>query len=423
MVGQNEFKDTEIGKIPTQWGVGRLAEFVGINKKSVDPSKDSPNGKFLYIDIDAVENGTGVIRNVREIIGKDAPSRARREIHYNDVLMSTVRPYLKAFTIVPKEFHNQICSTGFAVLTCRDRIIPLYLFHTLFTKSVMDQCRKMMVGGQYPALSGSHVENLRIPLPPLPEQKKIAEILSTADQAIEKVDEAIDKTQKLKKGLMQDLLTKGIGHREFKETKMGRIPKEWEVKKLGEVIALCQYGLSSKMSQAGEYPIIKMDDIVNGNVVPDKVKYINLDKKKFENFRLEKGDILFNRTNSYELVGRTGIFLLDGEYVFASYLIRLRPKGEVADSFFLTSYLIFSNEKLRRLATRAVHQANINATTLQRVMVLIPPLPEQQKIAEILSTVDERLELLRKRKGRLKRTKKGLMNDLLTGNKRVRLEA
>jgi type I restriction enzyme S subunit len=222
---------------------------------------------------------------------------------------------------------------------------------------------------------------------------------------------------------MQELLTKGIGHKEFKDTEIGKIPEDWEVKKLGEVITLCQYGLSSKMSQTGKYPIIKMDDIVNGNVVPDKVKYINLDKKTFENFRLEKGDILFNRTNSYELVGRTGIFLLDGEYVFASYLIRLRPKGEVADSFYLTSYLIFSNEKLRRLATRAVHQANINATTLQKVMVLIPPLPEQQKIAEILSAVDERLELLRNRKERLKRTKKGLMDDLLTGRKRVRLEA
>ncbi len=412
-------KQAEFGKIPKDWEIGSLKEFVEINKQSIDPIRNFPNNKFLYIDIDSVENGTGVIRNAKEIIGKDAPSRARRVIHYNDVLMSTVRPYLKAFTIVPKKFHDQICSTGFAVLTSRDKIIPLYLFHTLFTNSVMGQCKRMMVGGQYPALSASQVENLSIPLPPLPEQKKIAEILSTIDQAIEKVDEAIEKTLRLKKGLMQELLTEGIGHKEFKDTEIGRIPKEWEVKKLGDVITLCQYGLSIQMSQEGQYPIVKMDDIVNGYVVPDRIKYVNLDRGTFLNSKLEKGDIVFNRTNSYELVGRTGIFLLDGDYVFASYLIRLRPNYEIANPFYLTTYLMFSGEKLRQIATRAVHQANINATTLQKVMVLIPPLPEQQKIAEILSVVDERLELLRKRKERLERIKRGLMEDLLTGKVRV----
>jgi type I restriction enzyme S subunit len=418
-MNNNNFRQTEIGKIPKGWEVARLAEFVDMNKKSTDPPKDSPNDKCLYVDIDSVENGTGVIRSAKEIIGKDAPSRARRVIHYNDVLMSTVRPYLKAFAIVPKEFHNQICSTGFAVLTCRNKIMPLYLFYTLFAKSVMDQCKKMMVGGQYPALSTSQVESIKIPLPPLPEQKKIAEILSTVDQAIDEVDGGIEKTQKLKKGLMQELLTKGIGHKEFKETEIGKIPKEREVKQLGDVITLCQYGLSMQMSKEGQYPIVKMDDIVNGHVVADKVKYVDLDKRTFENFKLEKGDILFNRTNSYELVRRTGIFLLDGDYVFASYLIRLRPNYEVTNPFYLTNYLIFSGGKLKQLASRAVHQANINATTLKKIKIPLPPLPEQQKMAEILSSVDARLELLRKRKVRLVKIKKGLMDDLLTGKVRV----
>ena len=336
----------------------------------------------------------------------------------NDVLIS-VRAPVGEVNISP----TRVCiGRGLAAIRCKpNKISDLFLFYYL--NYIGKKFESISAGSTFKAIRKNDLGQLEILLPPLAEQKKVAEILSTVDQAIEKVDEAIEKTQKLKKGLMQELLTKGIGHKQFKDTEVGKIPGDWEVKKLGEVITLCQYGLSSKMSQAGKYPIIKMDDIVNGNVVPDKVKYINLDKKTFENFRLEKGDILFNRTNSYELVGRTGIFLLDGEYVFASYLIRLRPKGQVADSFYLTSYLIFSNEKLRRLATRAVHQANINATTLQKVMVLIPPLHEQQKIAEILSTLDERLELLRERKERLERVKKGLMGDLLTGRKRVGLEA
>jgi len=207
--------------------------------------------------------------------------------------------------------------------------------------------------------------------------------------------------------------------REFKNTEIGRIPKEWEVVRLGNVLELCQYGLSIKMSDKGKYPIIRMDEIENGYVIPQIAKRVDLDEKTFRAFKLEKGDILFNRTNSYELVGRTGIFLLDGDYVFASYLIRLRVKRSVIDPRYLTFYMIFSHDRLRQLATQAVHQANINATNLKKFKIPLPPLEEQRKIAEILSTVDKRLEVERKRKEKLERIKKGLMDLLLTGKIRV----
>ncbi len=432
MGSQQEFKQTEIGRIPKEWEIKKLKEVVDINKQSRDPTREFPDKEFFYIDIDSIENGQGIIRSVKAMVGKEAPSRARRLIHYNDVIMSTVRPYLKAFAIIPREYDNQICSTGFAVLTCKEKILPLYLLYTLFSKPVIEQCNKMMVGGQYPALNSSQVEKIKLPLPPLLEQKKIAEILSTVDKAIEKVDEAINKTQKLKKGLMQELLTgrwntvvpdpvgDRQGRREFKQTEIGRIPKEWEVVKLGDALELCQYGLSVQIKEQGKYPIIKMDDISNGYVVEDNIKYADLDEQTYKNFKLDRGDILFNRTNSYELVGRTGVFQLNGNYVFASYLIRLKPKHDIANSHFLTFYLIFKNDRIRQLATRAVHQANINATNLQNFKLPLPPVPEQKKIAEILSTVDKRLELLRKKREKLEKVKKGLMDDLLNGKKRVK---
>jgi type I restriction enzyme S subunit len=334
----------------------------------------------------------------------------------DDILIS-VRAPVGEINISP----TKVCiGRGLAAIRCEpNRTSHLFLFYCL--KHIAKKFDSISAGSIFKAIRKNDLDQLELSLPPLPEQKKIAEILSTVDQAIEKVDEAIEKTQKLKKGLMQELLTKGLGHKEFKDTEIGKIPKDREVKQLDDVITLCQYGLSMKMSQKGQYPIVKMDDIVNGHVVADKVKYVDLDKRTFDNFRLEKGDILFNRTNSYELVGRTGIFLLDGDYVFASYLIRLRPDYEVTNPFYLTNYLIFSGEKLRQLASRAVHQANINATTLKKIKIPLPPLAEQQKITEILSTVDNRLELLRKRKERLERVKKGLMEDLLTGRKRVKL--
>jgi len=153
----------------------------------------------------------------------------------------------------------------------------------------------------------------------------------------------------------------------FRDTEIGRIPKEWEVVKLGDALELCQYGLSISMSEKGKYPIVRMDEIVNGYIISNVAKYVDLDEETFRNFKLEKGDILFNRTNAPDLVGRTGIFLLEGNYVFASYLIRLRTRREFFTPHFLTFYLIFSENKFKQFATRAVHQANINATNLKNL--------------------------------------------------------
>ena len=102
-------------------------------------------------------------------------------------------------------------------------------------------------------------------------------------------------------------------------------------------------------------------------------------------------------------------------------LIRLRPKPELLDPHFLTFYLIFSQPRLRKLATKAVHQANINATSLKNFKIPLPPLEEQRKIAEILSTIDRKLEIERKHKEKLSRIKKGLMDLLLTGKVRIKV--
>jgi len=206
-IGHKEFKDTEIGRIPKEWEVAHLSNVTVINKEAKDLPRDYPNSRFFYIDIDSVENETGNIRKVKEIMGKDAPSRARRVVHYNDVIMSTVRPYLKAFALVPENYDRQICSTGFAVLTSKGNLNPHYLLYTLFSKVVIDQCNKMMVGGQYPALNTQQVSRIVIPVPSVFEQKKIANVLCTLDRRLEQLRRKKGKFEKIKRGLMNNLLT------------------------------------------------------------------------------------------------------------------------------------------------------------------------------------------------------------------------
>jgi type I restriction enzyme S subunit len=204
-IGHKEFKETEIGKIPKTWQVVKIKDVAEINRESIDPSKEMPNKTFLYVDIDSVEEGK--IRNPKRILGTEAPSRARRVIHVNDVIMSTVRPYLKAFAIVPKELDNQICSTGFAVLSCKNNIVPYFLLSVLFSDQTISQCNRMMVGGQYPALNQSQVSEIKIPLPPLYEQQKIADIIWTVDKKLEFERNEKARLERIKRGLMDLLLT------------------------------------------------------------------------------------------------------------------------------------------------------------------------------------------------------------------------
>ncbi|MEM3916509.1 MAG: restriction endonuclease subunit S [Candidatus Nitrosocaldus sp.] len=207
-IGHKEYKQTQIGTIPKEWEVAKLKDIVEINKESRDPSKEMPDKTFLYVDIDSVDGGTGKIRNPKRILGKEAPSRARRVIHENDIIMSTVRPYLRAFAIVPRELDNQICSTGFAVLSCRSNIVPYFLLNVLFSDKTINQCNRMMMGGQYPALNQSQVSEIMIPLPSLHEQKRIADIFLSIDKKLElEKNEKKSRLERIKQGLMDLLLT------------------------------------------------------------------------------------------------------------------------------------------------------------------------------------------------------------------------
>jgi len=263
-------------------------------------------------------------------------------------------------------------------------------------------------------------ERQKLPLPPLPEQKKIAEILSTADQAIEKVDVAIEKTQKMKKGLMQELLTKGIGHKEFKDTEIGKIPKEWEVMKLGET-ANVRYGLGQPPAlESSGIPMIRATNVKRGRIVREGLIFIN--RSAVPNSRdpfLRVGDILVVRSGAY--TGDVALVTKEWEGAVAGYDLIVTPSDTI-DSQFLTYYLLSGSVQKRHFVGLKVRSAqpHLNSSQVEETPIPLPPLPEQQKIAEILSTLDKRLGSLRNRKEKLGRVKKGLMNDLLTGKVRVK---
>lgn len=156
-----------------------------INRESRNPTIVNPNEDFLYLDISNVESKTGRILGVKRIQGYSAPSRARRVIKTNDVLFSTVRPYLKSLAIVTPFLDNEICSTGFAVFSCPKGINPKFLFYHFLSLFFIEQCEAKMRGGHYPAINDTNLKKLKLIIPDIPEQNSIVAYLDNLQAKID----------------------------------------------------------------------------------------------------------------------------------------------------------------------------------------------------------------------------------------------
>ena len=194
------------------------------------------------------------------------------------------------------------------------------------------------------------------------------------------------------------------------------LPADWQVRPLGELLVLAQYGLSVRGNDKGRYPILRMTNQVAGQIVARDLQFADIDRSDLVKFRVEPGDLLFNRTNSFDLVGRTAIFGLQGDFVFASYLIRLRTSADRLNPHFLNFYLNgdATQRRLKSIATRAVSQSNISATRLKTFQVPVPPLDEQYQIARVLSSVQGAIERQERLIALTAELKRALMHKLFT---------
>ena len=272
-----------------------------------------------------------------------------------------------------------------------------------------------------PNLSRSKLAELPMALPPLPEQKKIAHVLSTVQRAIEAQERIIQITTELKKTLMHKLFTEGLRNEPQKQTEIGPVPESWEVSLLGNSLSVAQYGLSVKGTTTGDYPILRMTNQVDGQIIGNNLQFVKIGEADFKKFKVEKGDILFNRTNSLDLVGRTAIHDIEGNYVFASYLIRLRTDRKKLNPFFLNLYFNRdeTQSRLKSIATRAVSQSNISATKLKGFPIPLPSTKEQAKIVTQTEAIETKLLLHRRKLESLRDLFRTLLHELMTAKIRV----
>jgi type I restriction enzyme S subunit len=278
-----------------------------------------------------------------------------------------------------------------------------------------------------PNLSKAMVAALALPLPPLPEQREIARVLRTVQQAKEATERVIAATRQVKQSMLRYLFTYGpvpVSEAEgvpLAETEIGMMPNHWDVVPLDALIQDTQYGVSVRGARDAPVPLLRMNNIVDGRLALADVQRVDIPPAALARQRLTHGDLLFNRTNSIELVGKTAVFDREGEFVCASYLVRVQVRRQVADPVFVNYYINHApvQARLKGLAARAVSQANISATRLRTLQFIRAPLGEQTKISSILKSVDSKLDREIARRDALATLFTALLHDLMTGKRRV----
>ncbi|WP_449123806.1 restriction endonuclease subunit S [Pseudomonas viridiflava] len=311
--------------------------------------------------------------------------------------------------LVSGQFH----ATEHAIVATPKKAIDVgWLYYSLDLLNL----NQFATGQAQPGLSVDVLKNVSLAMPPLEtERKKISDCLSPLDELITAQGRKVNALKTHKKWLMQELFP-----RQGEAQPRLRLPEfqsagDWDPQPFGEFVAKSFYGTSSSTSPSGQYPVLRMGNMVDGGLDFKNLVYIDLTPESFESFRLEDGDILLNRTNSPALVGKISIFRLKTDCITASYIVTYRLKKKRIDPLFCNFMLNtpLQQGKIRALAKPSVSQANINPTTFKKELIVsTPELPEQQLIADCLNSLEELIAAHTQKLEALKTHKKGLMQQL-----------
>ncbi|NPB04202.1 MAG: restriction endonuclease subunit S [Thermotogae bacterium] len=319
--------------------------------------------------------------------------------------------------------NKKICiGRGIAAIRVDKKLAdPVYVFY--FLQLIKPKVEAKASGSTFKAIRYRELAELRIKLPPLLEQKKIAEILRTVDEAIEKTDEAIERTERLKKGLMQRLLTRGIKHERFKKTELGEIPEEWRVVGLEDAAIEVTIGVVSSAtpyytSQENGVPYFRSQNVRENKLLPTNIYITKEFNERHKKSILKEGDVLTVQTGD---IGTSCVVPKEFEGSNCHSLLITRTNPQMLNPYFLSYFL---NSHIGKTMIKRINSGwgrdHLLLKDFRKLKILLPPIEEQKQIAEIISTVDRKLELLRGRKEKLERVKRGLMKDLLMGRKRVK---
>ena len=407
------------GPLPHGWSVSRIGEFAVERKQRAGHGAGFP--------VLSVTKHHGIVRSDqffnKRVYGKDTSNYkvvypgqfAYATIHLNEGSIGLLR-----------DSGPGIVSPMYTVFDVRNKFDPDYLFAALKSKRSLSLYQKITQGtvNRRGGISFRTLSGLLLHHPPLPEQRKIAAILSSVDDAIEKTQTVIDQVQVVKRGLMQELLTRGLPgrHTRFKRTEIGPIPQEWRLKRLSEV-ANVQTGLAKNKANAGPLSVsyLRVANVQDGFVDLSEVKAVGVNADALSRYALRPGDILFTEGGDADKLGRGAVW--NGEIepcLHQNHVFVARSLGTVRP-LFLSLYRGSSRGKSYFLncSKQTTNLASMNSTQLKNLPLPVPRLDEQDRIVECLGAFDDRLSKEEEYLKELDCLKSALMSILLTGELRV----
>lgn len=422
---------------PKEWQKLRIKDVSSVNSKSLG-NDTNPYYQFKYVDIGNV-NQNGIVNEPETIQFHEAPSRARRIVIEGDVIVSTVRTYLKAvayFNFNPKDY---IVSTGFAVLSHTKKINPAYLSYFCQSEYFIDSVIENSKGVSYPAINATELSCLSVYYPPIKEQTAIAEYLDTKTQAIDQrvslLEKKIGYYQELRKSLINETVTKGLDKNvELKDSGIdwiGKIPAHWEVKRLKDVGNIETSSVNKKIED--DERLVKLVNYVDVYNNPQKEIWnsedfmtVSANELQIRSKCLKKGDALFTPSSeTIEDIGVSSIVMENLENTLYSYhLIRLRFSTDFDIHF--KKYML-NNEKVQyyfsHLATGTTRKI-LGLNTFYNLPIVFPPSKKEQEqigqyLAEKSLKIDQIITNIQAQITTLKELRKTLINDVVTGKIKV----
>ena len=432
--------------IPESWEWVRLGECSSYaeKKEKIIPSEIKPDDWSL--DLEDIEKDTSRIIEFR--LARDRRITGDKVVfRKGQILYSKLRPYLKKILIAP---NDGICTPELVPFSALGGIDARYLVVVLKSPHVDFVINSVTYGVKMPRVGTETMVSLPIPLPPLAEQKRIVAKIEELLPLVDRYEKAWSKLEDFNKrfpadmqksllqmaiqgklveqradeGTARELLeeilaaknaegAKGKGEKSHaksaKSAKVGsrvsreeipddekpfEIPESWEWVRVGDVCTNIQYGSSKKSASTGIVPVLRMGNIQNGKIDYRKLVYTS-DEDEIRKYTLEVDDLLFNRTNSKELVGKVAIYKGEQSAIYAGYLVRLTPMNISADYLNYVMQSQYYWEYCQSVRSDAIGQSNINAEKLKCFVFPLPPLAEQKRIVaklEELLPLCERLK-------------------------------
>lgn len=314
---------------------------------------------------------------------------SKQLIRRNDILIAASSGSIDVVGKAARASHDY--DVGFGafckVLRPSEDVDPAYFSQFFKTPEYRRKISSLAAGVNINNLRNEDLDNLKVPLPPLPEQKRIAGILDAADALRAKRRESLTELDALLLSTFLDMFGDPISN-----------PMGWETAVIGDLLTSANYGTSKKADlQHGGYPVLRMNNITySGEWDLRSLKYIDLDEKERLKHLVQRGHILFNRTNSKELVGKTAVYRWEEPMAFAGYLVR-GVVNEHADPEYISAFMNTPQMKkfLQSKCKNIVGMANINAKEFQAIPIPKPPVSLQRRFATIVESIERQKTRLR----------------------------